>query len=182
MLAPHCHQNWHFAALPAAKPTPCSLPTPPQAQRKELPVVEYMDKGYVVTCVPKRPWPMNETTAVPIRLRTKTRIRADTHTNTTPLLALYCHPNDPVARTVLLPESDNCRACMPAIQWPIDRLSSKCLTYYHYLMLAPHYHQNWHFAAFPVAAYLGTTILCFYNLLAAYSDTTILWFYFILII
>ena len=24
-------------------------------------------------------------------------------TNTTPLLALYCHPNDPVASTVLLP-------------------------------------------------------------------------------
>ncbi|OCL00660.1 uncharacterized protein K441DRAFT_651673 [Cenococcum geophilum 1.58] len=37
------------------------------------------------------------------RLRSYTRIRADTPTNTTPLLALYCHPNDPVASTVLLP-------------------------------------------------------------------------------
>ena len=151
-----------------------------------------MDKGYVVTCVPKRPWPMNKTTAVPIRLQIKTRIRADTHTNMTPLLALYCHPNDPVARTILLPESDNRRACMPAIhrptnrahapaiQRPIDRSSSECSTYYHYLMLAPHCHQNWHLAALPAAAYLGITILHFYNLLAAYLGTTILWFYFIL--
>ena len=29
----------------------------------------------------------------------QTRIRANTPTNTTPLLALYCHPNDPVAGT-----------------------------------------------------------------------------------
>ena len=58
---------------------------------------------------------------MPIRLRTKTRIRADMHTNTTPLLALYCHLNDPVARTVLLPESDNCRAYTPAIYRANDR-------------------------------------------------------------
>ena len=33
----------------------------------------------------------------------QTRIYTNTPTNTTPLLALYCHPNDPVAGTVLLP-------------------------------------------------------------------------------
>ena len=109
---------------------------------------------------------------------------------------LYVQPlSPPDARTVLLPESDNCRAYTPAIQRPIDRSSSECSTYYHYLMLAPHCHQNWHLAALPAAAYLGitilyfhnllvaylgTTILCFHNLLAAYSGITILWFYFII--
>jgi len=33
----------------------------------------------------------------------QTRIRANMPTNTTLLLALYCHPNDPIASTVLLP-------------------------------------------------------------------------------
>ena len=33
----------------------------------------------------------------------QTRIRADTPTNMTPLLALYCHPNDPIPGTVLPP-------------------------------------------------------------------------------
>ena len=109
----------------------------------------------------------------------------------TPLLALHCHPNDPVAGTVLLPNQTmtvlrlqsnrpNDRADTPAIQQPINRSSSECSTYYYYLMLAPHCHQNWHLAALPAATYLGTTILHFHNLLAAYPDTTILWFYFIL--
>ena len=125
---------------------------------------------------------MNKTTAVPICLRTKTRICANTPTNTTLLLALYCHPNNPVAGTVLLPNQTmtvlrlqsnrpNDRADTPAIQRPIDRLSSECSTYYHYLMLAPHCHQNWHFAALPAAAYLGTTILWFYFIFN--------WFYFV---
>ena len=35
-------------------------------------------------------------------------------TNTTPLLVLHCHPNDPVANTVLLP-TDNNRADMHVI-------------------------------------------------------------------
>ena len=128
--------------------------------------------------------------------------------NTTPLLALHCHPNNPVADTVLLPTQTtdradthtiyhrpNDRTDTPMIQRPINRLSSECSTYYHYLMLAPHCHQNWHLAALPAAAYLGTTILYFYNLsaaylgitilhfynlLATYSGTTILWFYFII--
>ena len=39
---------------------------------------------------------------------------ANTPTNTTPLLALYCHPNDPVTSTVLLP-TDNNRADMHTI-------------------------------------------------------------------
>ena len=86
----------------------------------------------------------------------------------------------PNARTVLLPKSNNYRADTPVIQRPIDRLSSECSTYYHYLMLAPHCHQNWHLAALPAAAYLGITILYFYNLSAAYLSTTILWFYFVL--
>ena len=33
--------------------------------------MEYIDQGYVVTCIPKRPWPTNKTTAMPIRLRNK---------------------------------------------------------------------------------------------------------------
>ena len=33
----------------------------------------------------------------------QTRIRANMPMNTTPLLALHCHPNDPVTNTVLLP-------------------------------------------------------------------------------
>ena len=74
----------------------------------------------------------------------------------------------------------NDRADTPAIQRLIDRLSSKCSTYYHYLMLALHYHQNWHLTALPAAAYLGITILYFYNLSAAYLSTIILWFYFVL--
>ena len=82
--------------------------------KKELPVVECMDQGYVVTCAPN---------ARDLRMRQppcqyaygQIRIRANTPTNTTPLLALHCHPNDPVAGTVLLPESDNCRANTPAI-------------------------------------------------------------------
>ena len=41
--------------------------------------------------------------------------------NTTPFLALYCHLNDPAASTVLLPESDNCRACTPATHRPNNR-------------------------------------------------------------
>jgi hypothetical protein len=45
----------------------------------------------------------------------QTRIRADTPMNTTLLLALYCHLNNPIARTVLLPESDNYCAYTPAI-------------------------------------------------------------------
>jgi hypothetical protein len=113
-----------------------------------------------------------------------------------PIDELYVQPlSPPDARTVLLPESDNCRAYTPAIQRPIDRSSSECSTYYHYLMRAPHCHQNWHLAALPAAAYLGTTILyfhnlsaaylgitilCFHNLLTAYSGITILWFYFII--
>ena len=36
--------------------------------------------------------------------------RANTPTNTTPLLALHCHPNDPVAGTVLLPTQTTDRA------------------------------------------------------------------------
>ena len=85
-----------------------------------------------------------------------------------PIDELYIQPlSPPDARTVLLPESDNCRtytpaihqptdsantptittqpndyADTPAIQQPIDRSSSECSTYYHYLMLAPHCHQN----------------------------------------
>ena len=60
----------------------------------------------------------------PIRLRMRqlpyqyaygqTRIRTNTPTNTTPLLALHCHPNDPVTGTVLLP-TDNNRADMHTI-------------------------------------------------------------------
>ena len=74
----------------------------------------------------------------------------------------------------------NNHADTPTIQRLIDRSSSKYSTYYHYLMLAPHCHQNWRLAALPAAAYLGITILYFHNLLAAYLSTTILWFYFIL--
>ena len=44
--------------------------------KKELPVVECIDQGYIVTCVPKRPWPTNKTTD-----------RADTHT-------IYHRPTD----------------------------------------------------------------------------------------
>ena len=124
-----------------------------------------------------------------------------------PIDELYVQPlSPPDARTVLLPESDKCRAYTPAIhrptnsantpaittqpndradtpaiQRPIDRSSSECSTYYHHLMLAPHCHQNWHLAALPTAAYLGITILYFHNLSAAYLSTTILWFYFILL-
>ena len=108
-------------------------------EKKELPVWEHIERlrSYMH---PKRPWPTNETTAVLIRLRIKTRIRADTHTNTTPLLALYCHPNNPVAGTVLLPESDNCcaymhaiyrltdRAYVPAIYRPTDRWALRSTT------------------------------------------------------
>ena len=71
-------------------------------EKKELPVWEHIER-LCSHVRPKRPWPMNETTAVPIRLWTKTRIRTNTHTNTTQLLALHCHPNNPVAGTVLLP-------------------------------------------------------------------------------
>ena len=84
--------------------------------------------------------------------------------------------------TVLRLQSNrpNDRADTPVIQRPIDRSSSECSTYYHYLMLAPHCHQNWYLAALPAAAYLGITILYFHNLSAAYLSTTILWFYFVL--
>jgi hypothetical protein len=47
---------------------------------------------------------------------------------------------------------------------------------YSYIFLISHPHSDLS------AAYLGTTILYFYNLLAAYLGTTILWFYFIPII
>ena len=57
---------------------------------------------------------MNKITAVPIRLWTKTRIHVNTPTNITPLLVLYCHPNNPIAGTVLLP-IDNNRANMHII-------------------------------------------------------------------
>ena len=58
-----------------------------------------------------------------------------------PIDKLYIQPlSPPDARTVLLPESDNCRTYTPAIQRPSDRSSSECSTYYHYLMLAPHCH------------------------------------------
>ena len=76
--------------------------------------------------------------------------RANTPTNTTPLLALHCHPNDPVAGTVLLPNQTmtvlrlqfnrlndradtpaiyraNDRACTPTINRPTDR-QALCLT------------------------------------------------------
>jgi len=53
-------------------------------------------------CAHKRPWLRMRQLPCQYAYR-QTRIRADTPTNTAPLLALYCHPNDPVAGTVLLP-------------------------------------------------------------------------------
>ena len=87
-------------------------------------------QGYVVIYVPKRPWPMNEITAflqyhkhkektasgriygpklyshihpqTPITYK-QDNCHTNTPTNTTPLLALHCHLNDPIASTILLP-------------------------------------------------------------------------------
>ena len=57
---------------------------------------------------------------MPIHLRTKTRIYTDTHMNTTPLLALYYHPKDPIAGTVLLPtQTMIVLICMWSIKQPI---------------------------------------------------------------
>ena len=114
-----------------------------------------------------------------IRLRIRPRCWHYTATQTTPSLVPYYYPT---RQWLLRLQSNrpNDRADTPVIQRPIDRSSSECSTYYHYLMLAPYCHQNWHLAALPAAAYLGTTILCFYNLLATYSGTTILRFYFVL--
>ena len=159
--------------------------------KKELPVVESVDQGYVVICVPKRPWPTNKTTAVPIRLRTdknscryaydlQTRQPSHWHAcdlnrqDTVPI-RLRNKPDNDCAVTPTARATDRAdmhaihrptdRAYAPAIQRPIDRSSSECSTYYHYLMRAPHCHQNWHLAALPAAAYLGTTILWFYFVL-----------------
>ena len=95
------------------------------------------------------------------------------------LLVLYYYPT---RQWLLRLQSNrpNDRANTPVIQQPINRSSSECSTYYYYLMLAPHCHQNWHLAALPAAAYLGTTILYFHNLSAAYLGITILYFYFVL--
>ena len=113
---------------------------------------------------------------VPIHLRIQPRCWHYTATRTTPSLVPYYYLQ---TMTVLRLQSNrpNDRADTPAIQWLIDRPSSECSTYYYYLMLAPHCHQNWHLAALPAAAYLGITILYFYNLSAAYLGITILYFH-----
>ena len=57
------------------------------------------------------------------RLRGYTRIRADTPMNTTLLLALYCHSNNPIASTVLLPtQTITVLMCLRSTDWPIDEL------------------------------------------------------------
>ena len=48
--------------------------------------------------------------------------------NTTPLLALYCHPNDPVTSTVLLPTQDNNRANIYTIHRPTNRANTPAIT------------------------------------------------------
>jgi hypothetical protein len=95
--------------------------------KKELPVVECMDQGYVVTCVPKRPWPTNKTTAVPIRLRTDKNS------------CQYAYEYDPVAGIILPPErpyrwyhtttyTDNNRANMHTIHRPTDSANMPAIT------------------------------------------------------
>ena len=48
-------------------------------------------------------------------------------TNTAPLPALYCHPNDPVAGTVLLPTHNN-RADMHTIHQSTDSTNTPAIT------------------------------------------------------
>ena len=68
----HLQLNRHLAAL-----LPCCLATFLQRHKHKERTAsvgiygqEYMDRGYVVIYAPKRLWPINKTTAVPIRLRT----------------------------------------------------------------------------------------------------------------
>ena len=85
-------------------------------------------------------------------VQTKIRICANTPTNTTLLLALYCHPNNPVAGTVLLPIQiiivpiymryiNQLIALIRLLLQP-DRQTSSTFNYYYHLMLAPYRYLN----------------------------------------
>jgi hypothetical protein len=109
-------------------------------EKKELPVWEHTERlhSHVRPQTPvtyeqdncRANTPTDRQEFVPIRLRMRqlpcqyaygqTRIRANTPTNMTPLLALHCHPNDPVAGTVLLPtQTMIVLICMRSIEQPI---------------------------------------------------------------
>ena len=120
-IRPRC---WHYTAT---RTTPSLVP------------YYYLQTIIVPICMRSINQPI-----MPIRLRSTDR----------PIDELYIRPLLlPDARTVLLPnqtmtvlrlQSNRPNDCAntPAIQRPINKSSSECSTYYHYLMLAPHYHQN----------------------------------------
>ena len=121
--------------------------------KKELPVLEYIDKGYIATCAPNthnlqmRQLPyqyayrINPITTILLRLQPKQPIvliciqsinqpivPMCLRSTDQPIDELYIQPlSPPDARTVLLPESDNCHAYTPAIYRPNDRANTPAI-------------------------------------------------------
>ena len=106
-LVPYYHPNRPLLLPPVAKPIPYCLPTAPQAQRKERTASGGIyGQGYIVICVPKRPWPTNETTAFLQHHKHKERTASGGIYG--PRLCNHVRPQTPVTY-----EQDNCHTNTP---------------------------------------------------------------------